>query len=66
LFILNSFAYAVALLFLIAKQNSAKNFLKRARAKGSENNKDSINGKEVQKELQEATKRDYRRAFELL
>jgi hypothetical protein len=65
LFILNPFVCAVALPFSMAKQNSAKNFFERARAKGSENNKDSVNGDEVKKELQEATKRPYRRAMAL-
>jgi hypothetical protein len=59
--ILDSLAFAVALTFVIAKQNLAKNFFERAQARGSENNKDSINGKEVKKELQEGTKRNYRR-----
>jgi hypothetical protein len=65
LFSLNSLARTVALPFSMAKQNSAKNFFERARAKGSENNKDSINGEEVKRELQEATKRGYRRALTL-
>jgi len=46
-------------------QSLAKNFFARARAKGSKNNKNSINEKEVKKELQEATKRDYRRTLNL-
>jgi hypothetical protein len=49
----------------MAKQNSAKNFFEWARAKSSENNKDSINGEAVQKELQEAMNRGYRRAWAL-
>jgi hypothetical protein len=65
LFILNSFAYPIALLFPIAGQNSAKSFSKRAGIKGSENNKDDINKEEVRKELQEATKRGYYQALRL-
>lgn len=49
----------------MADQSSAKDFFARARAKGSERNKASINGEEVKKELQEAKKRDYRRALKL-
>ena len=49
----------------MADQNSAQNFFARARAKGSGNNRDSINGEEVKKELQEATKRGYRWALKL-
>ncbi len=49
----------------MAKQNSAKNLFERAHTKSSENNKDSINGEEVRKELQEATKRGYRRPLTL-
>lgn len=37
----------------------------RARIKGSESNKDTVNGEEVKKELQDATKRGYRRALAL-
>jgi hypothetical protein len=49
----------------MTNQSLAKNFFARARAKDSKNNKNSINEKEVKKELQEATKRDYRRALDL-
>jgi len=49
----------------MADQNLAKNFFARARAKDSENNKNSINGEEVKKKLQEATKRGYCRALNL-
>jgi hypothetical protein len=49
----------------MTKQNSAKSFFKRARARGSENNKDSINEEEVRKELQRGMKRNYRRALAL-
>ena len=62
---LDSFARPVILAPLTADQSSAKNFFARARAKGSETNKASINGEEVKKELQEATKRNYRRALKL-
>jgi len=65
LFIFNSFAYPVTLSFSMTEQNSAKNFFEWARAKDSENNKDSINGEEVKRELQEATKRGYRLALKL-
>jgi len=51
LFIFNSFTHPVALSFSMAEQNPAKNFFERARAKGSGNNKDSINGEEVKREL---------------
>ena len=49
----------------MAEQNSAKNFFEQARTKGSENNKDSINGEEVKRELPEAPKRGYRLALKL-
>jgi hypothetical protein len=49
----------------MAEQNSAKSSFDRARARGSENNKDSVNDEEVKKELQEATKRGYSRALKL-
>ena len=49
----------------MAKLNSARNFFERARMKGSESNRDTINGEEVKKELQEATKCGYRRALAL-
>ena len=62
---LDSFARPVILAPLMADQSSAKNFFARARAKGSETNKASINGEEVKKELQEVTKRNYRRALKL-
>ena len=47
------------------RPNSARNFFERARIKGSESNKDTVNGEEVKKELQDATKRGYRRALAL-
>lgn len=65
LFVLDSFTRPVILTPPMADQSSAKNFFARARAKGSETNKASINGEEVKKELQEATKRNYRRALKL-
>jgi hypothetical protein len=49
----------------MAEQNQAKNFFERARAKGSENNKDNSNGEEVKRELQEAMKSGYRLALKL-
>ncbi|KAI9752223.1 MAG: hypothetical protein M1835_001112 [Candelina submexicana] len=53
------------LLFSMAKLKSAKGFFNRARARGSEKNKDSVNREEVKKELQDATKRNHRRALAL-
>lgn len=53
------------LLFSMAKPKSAKGFFDRARARGSEKNKDSVNGEEVKKELMDATKRNYRQALAL-
>jgi hypothetical protein len=50
---------------MMTKRNSARDFFERARIKGSESNKESINGEEVRKELQDATKRGYRRALAL-
>lgn len=44
-------SYAVAILFLMAKLNSARNFFERARMKGSESNRDTVNGEEVKKDL---------------
>lgn len=49
----------------MTKPKSARDFFERARIKGSESNKESINGEEVKKELQDATKRGYRRALAL-
>jgi hypothetical protein len=49
----------------MTKQNSAKSFFKRALARGSANNKDSINEEEVRKELQRGMKRNYCRALAL-
>ena len=57
------FTNAIALQFLIAKQNSGKSLFEQARAKSSEHNKDSTNGEEVQKELQEAATSGCRRAL---
>lgn len=48
----------------MTKSKSARDFFERARIKGSESNKESINGEEV-KELQDATKRGYRWALAL-
>lgn len=62
---LDSFAGPLLLASPMADQCSVQNFFARARAKGSETNKASINGEEVKKELQEATKRNYRRALKL-
>lgn len=62
---LDSFARPVLIAPPMADQGSAKNFFARARAKGSETNKASVNGEEVKRELQEATKRNYRRALKL-
>ena len=45
--------------------SSAEAFFRRARQKGSENNKDIINGVEIKKELQPGTKRNYCRALAL-
>jgi len=53
----DSFALDIFLLFSMAGQNLAKNFFERAWARGSDSNKDSINGKEVKKEFQEGTKK---------
>jgi hypothetical protein len=50
---------------LMTKLNSARNFFERARNRGSKSNKDTVNGEEVKKELQDVTKRGYRRALEL-
>lgn len=49
----------------MADQYSAQNFFARARAKDSETNKASVKGEEIKKELQEATKRNYRRVLKL-
>lgn len=62
---LDFFARPVILAPPMADQSSAKNFFARARAKSSETNKASVNGEVVQKELQEATKRNYRRDLKL-
>ena len=47
------------------KPNSAKTFFERARTKGSESNKGTVNGEEVKKELSSATQRNYNRALAL-
>ena len=47
------------------KLSSAKIFFERARVKGSESNKDTVNGEEIKKDLQEATIRAYRRSMAL-
>ena len=49
----------------MANRNSGQSLFERARARGSEINKESINGEAVKRELQEATKRNYRRALAL-
>lgn len=49
----------------MADQNAAQSFFARARAKGSENNRDSINGEDVKKELQEAANCNYCPALKL-
>jgi hypothetical protein len=49
----------------MAKQNLAGRFMARARARGFEKDKGDINGEEVKKELQDATKAGYRRALAL-
>jgi hypothetical protein len=41
------------------KQKSAEDFFKRARERGSENNIEIVNGKEVKKDLQQGTKNNY-------
>lgn len=50
----------------MVNRNSAQSFFKLAQARGSENNKESINREQVKRELQEGTKRSYRRALALL
>lgn len=62
---LDPFARPFILAPLMADQSSAKDFFARARAKGSEKDKASIHGEEVKKELQKATKRNYRWALKL-
>jgi hypothetical protein len=49
----------------MSKPSSAEVFFRRARQKGSENNKDIINGVEIKKELQSGTKKNYYRALAL-
>lgn len=49
----------------MAQLNSARNFFERARIKGSESNKDTVNGEEVKKELSDSTKNGYRRSMAL-
>jgi hypothetical protein len=44
---------------------SAKALFDRARESGSQIDADTVNDEEVKKELQEATKRNYRRALAL-
>ena len=56
---------AIGRLFSMAQLNSARNFFERARIKGSESNKDTVNGEEVKKELSDSTKRGYRRSLAL-
>lgn len=45
--------------------NSAGSFFERARIKGSESNKDTVNGEEVKKELSDSMKCGYRRSLAL-
>lgn len=49
----------------MARQNSAQTFFEQARARGSENNKESINGEKFKGKLQDGTKRNYRQALTL-
>ena len=63
--ILYPFTVATLLLVSMVKRNSAQSFFERARARGSENNQESINEEEVKRELQDGTKRNYSRALEL-
>jgi hypothetical protein len=46
-------------------QNAVKSFFARARARGSDSNKESVNGEEVKRELAGGTKRNYGRALAL-
>jgi hypothetical protein len=47
------------------KKKSPKEYLQRAREKGSENNKDIVDGTEVKKRLQPKTENNYARASNL-
>jgi hypothetical protein len=47
------------------KRKSPKDFFQRARDKGSESNKDIVNGDEIRKKLQPKTEKNYTRALKL-
>ena len=49
----------------MTKKKSPKDFFKQARDKGSESNKDIVNGEEVRKKLQPKTEKSYARMLEL-
>lgn len=49
----------------MSTQASAHNLFERAQLRGSEQNKNLINGEEVKKELQQSTKGNYTRALAL-
>jgi hypothetical protein len=52
-------------LFLMEREDSATSLFKRARARGCEKSKGTINGEEVRKELQPITKKGYHRSLKL-
>ena len=55
----------IASLFSISKPNSVETFFRRIRQKGSENNKDIINGEKIKKEFQFGIKNSYRQTLTL-
>ena len=62
---LSLFFLSIAAPFSMPTPNSAEDFFKRARERGSENKTDIINDEEVKKELQPGTKNNCCRALAL-
>jgi hypothetical protein len=57
--------HLIALIFSMPKRKLPKDFFQKARDKGSESNKDIVNGDEIRKKLQPKTEKNYTYALKL-